>query len=62
VLTQKIDEEGNLIGVKETVDFDSREVADAESMKLHNEMLLEAAKKGESSAENELNMTLETVD
>ena len=24
-LTQRIDEEGNLIGVKETVDFDSRE-------------------------------------
>lgn len=62
VLTQKIDEEGNLVGVKETVDFDSREVADAESMKLHNEMLLENAKKSEKSAENELNMTLETVD
>lgn len=62
VLTQKIDEEGNLVGVKETVDFDSREVADAESMKLHNEMLLENAKNSENSAENELNMTLETVD
>lgn len=63
VLTQKIDEEGNLIGVKETVDFDSREVADAESMKLHNEMLIENAKKEqENAAENELNMTLESVD
>ena len=62
VLTQKIDEEGNLVGVKETIDFDSREVADAESMKLHNEMLLEAAKKADTTAENELNMTLETVD
>ena len=39
VLTQTIDEEGNLIGVKETVDFEDREVADAESVKLHNEML-----------------------
>lgn len=39
VLTQTIDEAGNLIGVKETVDFDDREVADAESVKLHNEML-----------------------
>ena len=39
VLTQTIDEEGNLIGVKETVNFDEREVADAESVKLHNEML-----------------------
>lgn len=39
VLTQTIDDEGNLIGVKETVDFEEREVADAESVKLHNEML-----------------------
>lgn len=39
VLTQTIDDEGNLIGVKETVDFDEREVADPESVKLHNEML-----------------------
>jgi hypothetical protein len=38
VLTQTIDEEGNLIGVKETVDFEEREVADAESTKLHNEL------------------------
>tara|TARA_A200000159_G_C7243077_1_gene305438 strand:- start:14 stop:916 length:903 start_codon:yes stop_codon:yes gene_type:complete len=63
VLTQKIDEDGNLVGVKETVDFDSREVADAESMKLHNEMLIENAKKEQEIAEeNELNMTLESVD
>ncbi len=63
VLTQKIDEDGNLVGVKETVDFDSREVADAESMKLHNEMLIENAKKEKEIAEeNELNMTLESVD
>jgi len=39
VLTQTIDEEGNLIGVKETVDFESREAADVESTKLHNELL-----------------------
>jgi hypothetical protein len=43
VLTQTMDEEGNLIGVKETVDFEEREVADAESVKLHNEMLLRGA-------------------
>lgn len=43
VLTQTMDEEGNLIGVKETVDFEDREVADAESVKLHNEMLLASA-------------------
>jgi len=29
VLTQTMDEEGNLIGVRDTVDFDSREVANA---------------------------------
>lgn len=29
-LTQTIDEEGNLVGVKETVDFESREVANTE--------------------------------
>ena len=33
VLTQTIDEEGNLIGVKETVDFESREVANANDLK-----------------------------
>ena len=43
VLTQTMDDEGNLIGVKETVDFESREVADAESTKLHNEMLISNA-------------------
>ena len=43
VLTQTIDEEGNLIGVKETVNFDEREVADVESVKLHNEMMYEKA-------------------
>jgi len=45
VLTQTLDEEGNLIGVKETVNFEEREVADAESMKLHNELILEKATK-----------------
>ena len=39
VLTQTIDDDGNLVGVKETVDFDSREDATPESTKLHNEML-----------------------
>lgn len=39
VLTQTMDENGNLIGVKETVNFEEREVADVESTKLYNEML-----------------------
>ena len=45
VLTQTIDDEGNLIGVKETVDFEDREVADEEGVKLHNETLLKNAMK-----------------
>jgi hypothetical protein len=50
VLTQTMDEEGNLIGVKDMVDFDEREVAEPESMKLHNELLLqkELERKNES--------------
>ena len=62
VLTQRMDEDGNLIGVKETVDFDSREVADAESMKLHNEMLLENARKENTIVEEEEEDSLEKVD
>jgi len=40
VLTQTMNEAGDLIGVKETVDFDSREVSDSVSTNLRNEMLL----------------------
>jgi hypothetical protein len=43
VLTQTIDDDGNLIGVKETVNFEDREVADEEGVKLHNETLLKNA-------------------
>lgn len=41
VLTQTLDEGGNLIGVKETVNFDEREAADTETTQLRNEMLKE---------------------
>jgi len=51
VLTQTLDEEGNLVGVKEKIDFEDREVADKESMKLHNELLL----KNVMDKEEELN-------
>jgi hypothetical protein len=44
-LTQTMDENGNLIGVKETVNFEEREAADVESTKIHNELLLENARK-----------------
>jgi hypothetical protein len=43
VLTQTIDEDGNLIGVKETVNFDDREAADVESAKLYNELQMKMA-------------------
>jgi hypothetical protein len=40
-LTQSIDEQGNLVGVKETVDFESREVATEEETKIYNEQVYE---------------------
>jgi hypothetical protein len=47
VLTQTMDENGNLIGVKETVDFEGREATTEEETKKYNEELLarELAKK-----------------
>jgi hypothetical protein len=39
VLTQTMDDQGNLIGVKETVDFESREVANTETTNIRNELL-----------------------
>lgn len=41
VLTQTITEDGDLIGVKETVDFESREVANEEDRKKHEKDLME---------------------
>jgi len=40
-LTQSLDEEGNLVGVKETVDFESREATTEEETKSYNEKVLE---------------------
>jgi len=40
VLTQTLDENGNLIGVKETVNFEEREVADVETTQLRNELFV----------------------
>jgi hypothetical protein len=48
-LTQSIDEQGNLVGVKETIDFESREVATEEETKMYNEKVYEYNKnKGEN--------------
>ena len=43
VLTQTIDDNGKLIGVKETVDFESREVANEDDRKKHEKELIEKA-------------------
>ena len=48
VLTQSMDDDGNLIGVKETVNFEERDVADAESTQLRNELLMEQTKPDDS--------------
>lgn len=60
VLTQSLDGECNLVGVTETVDFESREVADAETTKLHNEMLMENTLKDSANEDEE--DSLEKVD
>jgi hypothetical protein len=62
VLTQTMDDEGNLIGVKETIDFESREVADAESTKLRNELLIETARKDAALESTEDEDSMEKVD
>ena len=43
VLTQTLDDDGNLIGVKETVNFEERDVEDAEATQLRNELLIKSA-------------------
>jgi hypothetical protein len=42
VLTQTMDQEGNLVGVKETINFEERDVETAESTQLRNELLLKS--------------------
>jgi len=44
-LTQTMDEQGNLVGVKETVDFESRTATTDEETKAYNESVLEANQK-----------------
>jgi hypothetical protein len=53
VLTQTMDEEGNLIGVKDTVNFEEREVADVESTKLRNELLVKSAVEKDESNDDD---------
>ena len=44
VLTQTLNDDGELIGVKQTVDFEGRDVADTASVNVRNELLRESAK------------------
>jgi hypothetical protein len=55
VLTQTMDEQGNLIGVRETVDFEEREVADVETTNIRNEMLRETILKQDDVNALEIN-------
>ena len=48
VLTQTMDEDGNLVGVTETVDFEEREVADPEEQKQHNTEVLKRMLDGDN--------------
>jgi hypothetical protein len=42
VLTQTLDEQGNLVGVKDTVNFEEREAAERDTANVHAEQLKEA--------------------
>ena len=50
VLTQTLNDEGELIGVKETVNFEEREVSDVVTTNLRNELLRESAAAAEQQA------------
>ena len=48
-----MDDDGNLVGVRETVNFDEREAADVETTNIRNEMLRETKLKQEETKEAE---------
>jgi predicted methyltransferase MtxX (methanogen marker protein 4) len=45
-----MDEEGNLIGVKDTINFDEREVADSDTAKKNQELMEEAISRAADAA------------
>ena len=51
-LTQTIDEDGNLTGVKENVDFDSREATTIEATKIRNELFVKETLEKQKASEN----------
>ena len=48
VLTQTLDEQGNLVGVRETIDFDEREAADTNTTNIRNELLKESVERSKN--------------
>lgn len=60
-LTQTIDEEGNLTGVTETVDFESREATTIESTKIRNELFVKETLEKQNKTEN-IEVTVEEDD
>jgi hypothetical protein len=46
-----MDENGNLVGVKETVNFEEREVEEVEATQLRNELLVKSIVEGGSESE-----------
>tara|TARA_Y100000992_G_scaffold46855_1_gene27128 strand:+ start:1632 stop:2555 length:924 start_codon:yes stop_codon:yes gene_type:complete len=61
-LTQTIDEEGNLTGVKETVDFESREATTAESTQIRNELFVKETIEREQKENDEKVELVEKTD
>ncbi len=49
VLTQTVDDAGNLVGVKENVDFDARDVADEDERNVHAQALKDALLNGQTN-------------
>lgn len=48
VLTQTLDEQGNLVGVRERIDFDEREAADTNTTNIRNELLKETVERSKN--------------
>jgi len=51
VLTQTMDENGNLVGVKETVDFESREAAETDTTQVNNQIVQDAIARTNAGSE-----------
>ena len=52
-MTQTLDEEGNLIGVKEKVNFEEREAAERDTTEKRNELYKEAVERKLKNEKND---------